>query len=84
MGLLDIFRKKKKRIFTRPKREYKIQRCKVCGRKVTHVMIRDTLLDEDPGGMENHLKVWLVKTHKNGNRKCKGSARKYRYETGYY
>lgn len=56
---------------------YRIRKCKECGRSVKHTCISERRKTIDIGGMESINQIWAISNHRYGNRKCRGSNRRY-------
>jgi len=63
---------------SKPQKEFKIRKCKECGRSVKHTCISERYGPQDLGGMQQIRQIWAISTHKYGKIKCRGSNRRYK------
>lgn len=66
------------RINSKPQKEFKIRKCRECGRSVKHTCISERYGAQDLGGMQQIRQIWAISIHKYGKIKCRGSNRRYK------
>jgi hypothetical protein len=62
----------------KPQKEFRIRTCKECGKSVKHTCISERRKTVDVGGTESISQIWAIANHQYGDRKCRGSNRRYK------
>ena len=63
---------------SKPSKDFRIRKCKECGKSVKHTCISERRKTVDIGGMELIRQIWAIANHQYRNRKCRGSNRRYK------
>ena len=61
----------------KPRKEFRIRKCKECGKSVKHTCISERRKTVDVGGMELISQIWAIANHRYLDKKCRGSNRRY-------
>lgn len=63
---------------SKPRKEFRMRKCKECGKSVKHTCISERRKTVDVGGTESISQIWAIANHRYNDRKCRGSNRRYK------